>query len=223
MPAGPRSTAGTPFALNGWMRSQNPLLLWSLSAGATAAYVVVANRVAAQRTSRLDESARNTLQQSRRPSGELAASATNPLGKEWLHIPAAVALSAYLGRRGIGRAAVLPAVASVIAEIASRALDHLPPHRHPPAGHPKPHKPSFPSGHALETTAVAATSAYILAREDVTSAPTAFTIALALALASTFGRLYRDRHWASDAVAGGSMGLAIAATCAALYEGSARN
>jgi len=103
----------------------------------------------------------------------------------------------------------------------SRVADRLPPYRRPPAGHPKPHKPSFPSGHALETTAVAGTSAYVLAREQLASAPAAFGTAAGLSLASTLGRLYLDRHWASDAVAGTALGLSIAAACAALYEAAA--
>lgn len=204
------------------MRSHHPLLLWTLSAAATAGYVAVATKVGANRTADVDEAARDTVQEGRHPAGDIAASATNPLGKEWLHIPAALALSAYLGRRGIGRAALLPALASVISEGLSRAFDHLPPHRRPPSGHPNPNKPSFPSGHALETTAVAGTAAYILARENVTPTSAAFTVAAGLSLASTLGRLYLDRHWVSEAVAGTAMGLAIATACAALYEGSAR-
>ena len=109
-------------------------------------------------------------------------------------------------------------VASAAAEVLSRALDRVPPHRRPPAGHPKPHKPSFPSGHALETTAVAGASAYVLARENLVAAPAAFGAAVALSLASTLGRLYLDRHWASDAVAGVTLGVSIAAACAAWYE-----
>ena len=130
-------------------------------------------------------------------------------------------LTLYLARRGSGRSALLPTVASLTAELLSRTLDRLPPHRTPPAGHPKPYKPSFPSGHALETTAVAGTSAYIMARENLAPGPLAFGTAAALALTSTFGRLYLDRHWASDAVAGAAMGLAVAAACGAIYEASA--
>jgi undecaprenyl-diphosphatase len=109
-------------------------------------------------------------------------------------------------------------VASAAAEVLSRALDRLPPHRRPPAGHPNPYKPSFPSGHALETTAVAGASAYVMARENLASAPAAFGTAVGLSLASTLGRLYLDRHWASDAVGGIALGLSVAAACAALYE-----
>jgi membrane-associated phospholipid phosphatase len=57
-----------------------------------------------------------------------------------------------------------------------------------------------------------------MARENLASAPAAFGTAVGLSLASTLGRLYLDRHWASDAVGGIALGLSVAAACAALYE-----
>jgi membrane-associated phospholipid phosphatase len=203
------------------MRRCSPPVLWSISALSAAAFIVVSRQVSRRRTAGRDRLVREELRERRRPVGEAAAHATNPLGKEWFHLPAAMALSLYVARKGSsdGKAgAFAPVVASAAAEVLSRALDRLPPHRRPPAGHPNPHKPSFPSGHALETTAVAGASAYVLARENLASAPAAFGTAAGLSLASTLGRLYLDRHWASDAVAGIALGVSVAAACAALYE-----
>jgi membrane-associated phospholipid phosphatase len=212
-----------PFALTCvTMRAKNPTVLCFISALSGAAFVALSQQVSRRRTSRQDREVREELRRRRRPLGDVVAHATNPLGKEWLHIPSAVALSLYVARKGRGygkaRGAFVPVVASVAAEVLSQALDRLPPHRRPPAGHPQPYKPSFPSGHALETTAVAGASAYVLARENLAEAPAAFATAAGLSLASTFGRLYLDRHWASDAVAGTALGLSIAAACAAMYE-----
>jgi membrane-associated phospholipid phosphatase len=204
------------------MRRYSPPVLWSISALSAAAFIVVSRQVSRRRTAGRDRQVREGLRERRRSVGEVAAHATNPLGKEWFHLPAALALSLYVARKGRNhghaRGAFAPVVASAAAEVLSRALDRLPPHRRPPAGHPNPHKPSFPSGHALETTAVAGASAYVMARENLASAPAAFGTAAGLSLASTFGRLYLDRHWASDAVAGIALGLSVAAACAALYE-----
>jgi undecaprenyl-diphosphatase len=204
------------------MRRYSPTVLCSISALSGAAFIFVSRQVSRRQTARRDRQVRQRLRQRRRTAGDTVAHATNPLGKEWFHIPAALALSLYVARQRRkhrhARGAFAPVVASAAAEVLSRALDRLPPHRRPPAGHPKPHKPSFPSGHALETTAVAGTSAYVLARENLAAAPAAFGTAAALSLASTVGRLYLDRHWASDAVAGIALGVSIAAACAALYE-----
>jgi len=204
------------------MRRCSPPVLWSISALSAAAFIVVSRQVSRRRTAGRDRQVRQELRERRRSVGEAAAHATNPLGKEWFHLPAAVALSLYVARKGRnhGKAGGVfaPVVASAAAEVLSRALDRLPPHRRPPAGHPNPYKPSFPSGHALETTAVAGASAYVMARENLASAPAAFGTAVGLSLASTLGRLYLDRHWASDAVGGIALGLSVAAACAALYE-----
>jgi membrane-associated phospholipid phosphatase len=204
------------------MRRCSPTVLWSIAALSGAAFVLVSRQVSRRRTDRRDRQVRQGLRKRRRNVADAIAHATNPLGKEWFHVPAAVALSFYVARKGSthrrARGAFAPMVASAAAEVLSRALDRVPPHRRPPAGHPKPHKPSFPSGHALETTAVAGASAYVLARENLVAAPAAFGAAVALSLASTLGRLYLDRHWASDAVAGVTLGVSIAAACAAWYE-----
>ncbi len=174
--------------------------------------------VARRGTVAQDLEIREKIQDARVPAGDAVAEATGPLGKEWLHGPLAGALVLYLRSRGAGMGSALPAVASAAAEIASRALDRTPPHRTPPPGHPQRHKPSFPSGHANETSAVALTSAYVLAREELLPAAPAFIVAAALSIASAFGRLYLDRHWASDTAGGTLLGISIASACAAMYE-----
>jgi undecaprenyl-diphosphatase len=146
------------------------------------------------------------------------AEASNPLGKEWFHFPAALGLGVYVSSRRRHWRGFVPVLASAAAEVLSRSLDRLPPHQAPPPGHPERHKPSFPSGHALETTAVAGASAYVLAREGLVAAPVAFGTAAAVSLASALGRMYLDRHWISDAVAGAALGVSLASASAALYE-----
>jgi membrane-associated phospholipid phosphatase len=201
------------------MRRVPPARLAVLGVAASAGFVSVAWAIAARRTRQADGEVRMHLQEVREGVGDEVAAATNPLGKEWLHFPLAAGLTALLGWRGLAwRYAVLPSLASAAAETLSRALDRVPPHRTPPPGHPNPQKPSFPSGHALETTAVALTCAYVLAREDLVPPTAAFSGAAVLAALSSGGRLYLDRHWISDTAGGTLAGLAIASGCAALYE-----
>ena len=133
-------------------------------------------------------------------------------------MPISALISGLLVRQGAGARAALPLFASVTSEVASRVFDRLPPNRKPPPGHPNQHKPSFPSGHANETTAVTFTTAYVMAREEKIAAGPAFAVATILSIASPASRLYLDRHWSSDVIAGWCLGGAIAAACAAIYE-----
>jgi undecaprenyl-diphosphatase len=133
-------------------------------------------------------------------------------------MPASALISGVLFRQGVGARAALPLFASLTSELASRLFDRLPPNRKPPPGHPNQQKPSFPSGHANETTAVTFTTAYVMAREDKMAAGPAFAIAALLSIASPASRLYLDRHWTTDVIAGWCLGGAIAAASAAIYE-----
>lgn len=159
---------------------------------------------------------RDEIQETRGPEGEAVAEVVQPIGKEWLHIPVSAVISGWLFRRGAGTRAIVPLLASVTSELASRLFDRLPPSRKPPPGHPNQRKASFPSGHANETTAVAFTTVYVLAREE--AAAPAFAIATILAIASPASGMYLDRHWATDVVAGWCLGGAIAAGYAAICE-----
>lgn len=203
------------------MRSQPPAALLTLSIAGLIGYAFVARAVATRRTTTEDGAVRDEIQAARAPGGEAVAEVVQPIGKEWLHIPVSAVLSGVLLRSGAGKRAIVPLVASVTSEIASRVFDRLPPNRKPPPGHPNQHKPSFPSGHANETTAVAFTAAYVMAREEAVPAGPAFAVATILAIASPASRMYLDRHWTSDVVAGWCLGISIAAGCAAIYESTA--
>ncbi|MDQ3696565.1 MAG: phosphatase PAP2 family protein, partial [Gemmatimonadota bacterium] len=66
--------------------------------------------------------------------------------------------------------------------------------------------------------AVALTGAYVLAREGIGDPRLIVPVALALPATSGVGRMYLDRHWATDVAGGWLAGLSVAACCAALYE-----
>jgi undecaprenyl-diphosphatase len=202
------------------MRRTAPTALLFTSAAALAGFGYMANLVARRRTEGADNQARDQLQAARVPAGDAAAQASGPLGKEYLHFPAAVGLALALQHHGVGWRAAVPVVASTAAELLNRLVTHTLHIRVVPPGHPEHHtqKPSFPSGHAMETTAVAFASAYTLARERIVPDGAAFAGAGLLAAASTIGRLYLDRHWVSDAVGGSLLGMAVAAASGAAYE-----
>ena len=202
------------------MRRTAPAALLALGATALLGFAYTASLVARRRTERADNQARDELQAARAPAGDAAAQASGPLGKEYLHLPAAVALALALRHRGVGWRSAVPVLASATSELANRVVTHTLHIRVVPPGHPEHHtqKPSFPSGHAMETTSVALASAYTLAREEIVPAPGAFAAAFLVAAASTVGRLYLDRHWVTDAVGGSLLGVAVASASAAVYE-----
>ncbi|HEY0970057.1 MAG TPA: phosphatase PAP2 family protein [Gemmatimonadales bacterium] len=80
------------------------------------------------------------------------------------------------------------------------------------------HTPSFPSGHAARGAAMAGILAYVAAREGVLAPRASLSLGTAVALAGGGGRLYVDRHWATDALGGWGLGAAVAALCAIWYD-----
>ncbi len=202
------------------MRRIAPSHLLLASAAALLGFGYTASLVARGRTERADNQARDELQAARAPAADAAAKASGPLGKEYLHFPVAVALGLALRQHGLGPRAAVPVFASAMAELVNRLVTHTLHIRVVPPGHPEhaKEKPSFPSGHAMEATGVAFASAYVLARERIVPAAPAFAVAGLVAAASTVGRLVLDRHWATDAVGGSLLGVAVAAASGAAYE-----
>lgn len=188
------------------------------AASALAAFVALARAVDQRLLSASDHALRDQVQSVRTPASDGAATAVGPLGKEWLHGPVAVGISIHLWSHGAGLRSALPAVASAVSAIGSALFEHTTHIQKPPPGHPSPYEPSFPSGHAFESSAVGLTSAYVLAREGMVNPVPAFAAAVTLSLASTAGRAYLDRHWGSEACGGWLLGIATATTCSAVYE-----
>jgi undecaprenyl-diphosphatase len=77
---------------------------------------------------------------------------------------------------------------------------------------------SFPSGHAATSAAVMVSLCYVLARERMISWPTAIVIGGSVPLIVGLTRLYLNVHWFTDVIGGWTVGLFVAAMCAALYE-----
>jgi membrane-associated phospholipid phosphatase len=79
-------------------------------------------------------------------------------------------------------------------------------------------EPAFPSGHTADATAVLATGAYLLVREDLASPIVVAPILAALALSVGASRVALGWHWTSDVVGGWLTGIAVASGCAVAYE-----
>lgn len=132
-------------------------------------------------------------------------------------------MAAYMAHRGARRAGASIAVASLVSYALSTSFDYLLPHRVPSAGRKSPSTPSFPSGRALQATAVGNTMAYVLIREGIVDRRLAAALGAVAGPALGFGRLYLDHHWLTDVAAGWLAGMSIAAFCASGYERSAAN
>lgn len=79
-------------------------------------------------------------------------------------------------------------------------------------------EPAFPSGHTADATAVLATGAYLLVREELAPPGIVAPVVTALALSVGASRVALGWHWTSDVVGGWLTGIAVASGCAMVYE-----
>jgi membrane-associated phospholipid phosphatase len=195
-----------------------PVALIGAGFAAAAGFWFLAHAVTAHETRHVDGRARRQFPKRRRRATRVLAQAIGPLGKWYGQIPVAAAASA-LAWRDRGPAAAAPiAAASATAATVAWALERWVPQREPPPGRHSPTEPAFPSGHALQTSAVAWIIAYVFLRERGSRAAAALPFAILVPLASGLAKTYLDRHWLTDVLGGYLVGAAIAAPAAAGYE-----
>lgn len=194
--------------------------LFAISAAATGAYVLLSDRVRRGKTTWFDAKARGVTRKVSSQRAEKLAEATGHIGKWYAHVPLALAGAGMLVRGKRPAAGSLVAASSLAAASLSPVLDRVHKKRTPPPGKLRidPLAQCYPSGHALETTAVAITSAYVLAREHLAPSAAVAPIAALASAVSGIGRLLMDRHWTTDAVAGYLAGIALGCACAGAYE-----
>ena len=162
-------------------------------------------------------------------AAEAAAPKVDAAGKWWVYTPVAMlaAGAVLLGPGGsshgrsrrprIAGAAAIAFVPAVVSALSPLLDEWLP---QPPVGprrRPLDH-PVFPSGHAFRTTAVAMTTAYVLAREKVLPGGVVFPAATLSSAVIGIARLVREKHLASDVLGGWAAGVTIASVLAGAYE-----
>jgi membrane-associated phospholipid phosphatase len=150
------------------------------------------------------------------------AHVVQPIGKLYGTAPLAGLIAASLlakrrSRRRITAAATV-ASASLLAAVGEKLFDRLIFFRAPPPSHPRPTKPSYPSGHALNSSAAAGTAAYILAREHAAPPSLAVALAVTVPALAVGSKLLLGRHWLSDVSGGLLAGATLTCACAATYE-----
>jgi membrane-associated phospholipid phosphatase len=194
------------------------LPLFGASALATLGYAAISAQVAKNKTWDEDLKARQEVVERTTTRAKKAAQATHHIGKWYWNAPLGLVAGALLASRGKRAAAASIAFVGIAAPIAKEVLDRVMKWRQPPPGKPKQSDTSYPSGHALETTAVGITTAWILAREGIARGWVVAPIAACAAAVSGLGRLVLDRHWSTDLVAGYCAGVALGCATAGAYE-----
>ncbi|HYO96380.1 MAG TPA: phosphatase PAP2 family protein [Polyangiaceae bacterium] len=192
-------------------------ILFGTSAVAALGYVLVSERVRRKKTSKADRKLRQRALRAANHHVRKAAEVSGPLGKWYGHLPVALATAWSFRRRQRTAAALTVTGGSLGAIVLSRLLDRVMAHREAPPGRGEPGEQSYPSGHALETTAASIVCGYTLVREGVASPAIVLPLSAA-ALASGLGRFALDRHWVSDLVGGYCAGIALGTACAGVYE-----
>jgi membrane-associated phospholipid phosphatase len=143
-------------------------------------------------------------------------------GEPWAHpaIGAAVAAIILATREGRRRRVLVPlAGASIGAIVVHHAVKAVYRRTRPMIALRRGKtEPAFPSGHTTDATAVLATGAYLLVREEVLPARVAVPIAAALAAGTGASRVALGWHWGTDVLGGWLAGVTVAAACAHAYE-----
>jgi undecaprenyl-diphosphatase len=195
-----------------------PLSLIGAAGGAVAAFVVLTKRVNTHKTKALDARARRQFPKRRRPATRKAAELVQPLGKWFGQVPMGLGVSAMLWRANRRSGALSIAGASATAASLAWLLEQTMTPRMPPPGRHSPTEPAFPSGHALQTSALALTTAYVLSREGIVNGATSVPLATILPLSAGLVKLYLDKHWFTDVLGGYLLGATIGASAAAAFE-----
>jgi membrane-associated phospholipid phosphatase len=194
------------------------LPLFGASALATLGYAIISKHVADDKTWSEDLKAREKIVENTTDGAKKAAQTTHHIGKWYWNAPLGLAAGVLLAWRGKRAAGATIAFVGIAAPVAKEVLDRVMKWRQPPPGKPNQSNTSYPSGHALETTAVGTTAAWVLAREGIASPWLLGPIAACAAAISGLGRLVLDRHWSTDLAAGYCAGLALACAGAGGYE-----
>lgn len=167
-----------------------------------------------------DTRVREAAQRHRSTPGDILVRPVTLLSMPLIAVGASATLALWLREKNRGRAALTVAIAPFAAAIFGQTCTWLLPQRNPPhlsdddSGEMH---ATFPSGHTTGITAEYLTMAYVLASEGLVSSGTVAGL-IACPVLVGVGRLYRDRHWASDVLAAWIAGTGIAAAMVLFYR-----
>ena len=173
----------------------------------------------AMRLRRQAASRRAALAGRERSTARAVSDTFGKLTGQWPPALAGAAAAAAVTRRH-GPAAAVPALAAVpLANAAHAAIKYTLRERRPLLARLTGKRtPSYPSGHAARSAALAGVLAHLAARERIAPAGAVLAAGTAVALAGGANRAWVERHWVSDIVGGWALGAAAAAGCALWYD-----
>jgi membrane-associated phospholipid phosphatase len=198
---------------------RNACWLAAASLGTAAAFTVLTVAVVRGETADWDQRSKRTVKARTSEPQRRLSQTSAPVGKWWSQVVASLVGAGRLTLSGRRAAAGAVAGASIGAAVLTPLLERVIPIRRPPPEHPEydnPSKQSYPSGHALRTSATATTTAYVLWREG--RAPWAGGPLALASVVSSGGKLVLSRHWTTDIIGGYLAGIAWGTACASLYE-----
>jgi len=194
-------------------RARVPILA---AAGSAAAFAAVVRAVSDRTAHPLDDAVRNAILESGSPELDALSQVVTPLTAPAFLI--AISIFIAYRMRSRGARAWMPIVAApLLAMIAGKSFSLTLPQQNAPSSADGTFEPCFPSGHTTGAMTEALTIAYVLRREKAIGPATALAIT-AVPFIGGMNRLYRDRHWGSDIVAGVTAGSAIASLLIAASE-----
>jgi undecaprenyl-diphosphatase len=194
-----------------------PALTALASVGAVVAFFIFSEHVFDAEVLGLDAAGRTWGAAHRSGAAEVFFRGVTTLAATRVMLTVCLIGALALWLRGARRAAAPLALAVVIAPLTTRSIKPLFARLRPGYVDDGGRSFSFPSGHTTIATAVALTLAYVMVRERV--APRlAPAVALLFIVAVGASRVYLAEHWLTDVVGGFTIGAAVAAVCATIYE-----
>lgn len=178
-------------------------------------FVQLGAAVAEGKLAGIDLTVRNFFAEHRFAGGTAAFSAVTLLGKEFL-VVSGVLVGWWLSR-GSKTLVVLVALCGLAS---SEFVDFLKEGfgvGRPPAEVMTSRSLSFPSGHVAGTASMATLLSFVAWRRNRAVrivAPISVLVVILVAVS----RVYLDKHWASDTIGGGLVGVALGLACCAVYE-----
>jgi membrane-associated phospholipid phosphatase len=190
--------------------------------GAATLFSFVAMSVATKRSRKIDRRVRDWTQQRRVHALDLAAKPITYLSLPAVVVSGTLLLALRMKMQSRDRAALTLALTPLIGAMAGQSFTSFLPQQNPPDRHfplwAGETEASFPSGHVTGLVAETLTIGYVLSREGLMSRRTAAFLAVWPMIVAA-ARVYRDRHWASDAVGGFLAGTAVAALATMVHNG----